>query len=419
MLSNIFWAILGGGIGQGLNMISGWISIRLLGQEAFGKYGIVTNTVGTFGILAGLGIGVMSTKYIAQYRDIDAERTGRIIGFSIAISLISGFLISSILALFSKPLANNLLNTANLILVLRIGCVLLFFETLNGVLLGIISGFEGFKQISLILLLRGIIGIPLMYFFIIKFGIEGALVSKVTVSLLAYITSCYFVENILKRKSIIISYKFNVTESLHLLNFSVPSLLAQSLNIFIFWIVNLMMINLRGGYTQMAIYNVAYQFQTIITFISGSINTSILPLLSNLLGKKTYQTFIKVIRLNIFVSGSIAFVIAIPFIIFAKSIMGIYGEEYINSFPVLICISITSVLMTTNSVIGNSFISSGKMWWGFVMNLIWGITVIILAYFLVKDGAWGLGLIFLISYTLHLLWQSIIFWKLILPKFSR
>ncbi len=54
----------------------------MLGKEEFGKLGIVQSTVGMFQVFAGFGLGLTATKYVAEFRDSDPAKTGRIIGLS-------------------------------------------------------------------------------------------------------------------------------------------------------------------------------------------------------------------------------------------------------------------------------------------------------------------------------------------------
>src|SRR5450759_4260385 len=77
---NSFWAILGSFISKGINFASiVWIA-RILGPGIFGEYNVIQTTVGMFGTVSGLGLGLASTKLIAEWREKDIHKVGRIIG---------------------------------------------------------------------------------------------------------------------------------------------------------------------------------------------------------------------------------------------------------------------------------------------------------------------------------------------------
>jgi len=80
---------------------------RLLGQTEFGKWGMVRSTVFMVGIFAGSGLGVIATKYVAEFWRTDPKLSGQLIGFLITNSLIYG---GAILYVFSKNETNLPLN---------------------------------------------------------------------------------------------------------------------------------------------------------------------------------------------------------------------------------------------------------------------------------------------------------------------
>jgi O-antigen/teichoic acid export membrane protein len=96
-----FWSLLGMGIAQGLALVAAIITARLLGKVAFGEFGMVTGTVGAFGILAGLGLGLTATKYVAEHRSTDPVRAGRILGLSTQVAAVSGGTVALVLFLLA------------------------------------------------------------------------------------------------------------------------------------------------------------------------------------------------------------------------------------------------------------------------------------------------------------------------------
>jgi O-antigen/teichoic acid export membrane protein len=127
---------------QGANLAASVISARLLGREQFGEYGIIQSMVGMLGVFAGLGLGVTATKYVAQFRRLDPERAGRIIGLGSSVAIVSGGLLSLCLLACAPALAAKTLNAPALANELRTASVLLFFNALIGAQTGALSGLE-------------------------------------------------------------------------------------------------------------------------------------------------------------------------------------------------------------------------------------------------------------------------------------
>src|ERR1035441_7680402 len=69
------WSLIGAALAQGANLAASVITARLLGRVQFGMYGMVQSTVGMLGVFAGLGLGLTATKYVAEFRSRDPERS--------------------------------------------------------------------------------------------------------------------------------------------------------------------------------------------------------------------------------------------------------------------------------------------------------------------------------------------------------
>jgi len=69
---------------------------------------------------------------------------------------------------------------------------------------------------------------------------------------------------------------------------------------------------------------------------------------------------------------------------------------------VLVILSCAAVLNATIGVIGQAIASKGRMWWGFSLNLIWALSLLVVAWHLRSYGAEGLAIATLSAYILHL-----------------
>jgi Polysaccharide biosynthesis protein len=61
-----FWALVGAVVLRGLTLASSVLAGRLLGTTGFGEVGMIQSTQGLFGIVAGTGLGLAATKFIAE-----------------------------------------------------------------------------------------------------------------------------------------------------------------------------------------------------------------------------------------------------------------------------------------------------------------------------------------------------------------
>ncbi len=118
--SGATWVLLGMGASQVLAALSSIIIARVLGKETFGEFGMVRNTIMMFGTLAGLGLGLTTNKFVAEFRDSDPPRASRVLGLTLTLGVISGTLVSAWVAMAADYLALRTLNAAHLAPYIRI-----------------------------------------------------------------------------------------------------------------------------------------------------------------------------------------------------------------------------------------------------------------------------------------------------------
>ena len=85
-----FWSLAGAVISRGLALLSSILVARLLGKTGFGELGMIQSTVGMFGAFAGFGLGLTATKHVAEFRQKDPVKAGRILALANIIALASG-----------------------------------------------------------------------------------------------------------------------------------------------------------------------------------------------------------------------------------------------------------------------------------------------------------------------------------------
>ena len=93
----VFWSMAGAVISRGLMLAATVLVARMLGKTVYGELGMIQSTVGMFGVFAGFGLGLTATKHVAEFRESDADRAGRIIGLANSTASATGILSAIIL----------------------------------------------------------------------------------------------------------------------------------------------------------------------------------------------------------------------------------------------------------------------------------------------------------------------------------
>ena len=81
-------------ISRGLMLAATVLVARMLGKTVYGELGMIQSTVGMFGVFAGFGLGLTATKHVAEFRQSDPDRAGRIINLSCLVAVFTGGLMA-------------------------------------------------------------------------------------------------------------------------------------------------------------------------------------------------------------------------------------------------------------------------------------------------------------------------------------
>src|SRR3954465_9073982 len=88
----VAWNLFDTVLTQGSVFVTTMLLARILGKEVFGELGMIQSTMQTLATVAQLAAGFTATKYVAEYRDTNKARTGRILGLCSVMTFANGAL---------------------------------------------------------------------------------------------------------------------------------------------------------------------------------------------------------------------------------------------------------------------------------------------------------------------------------------
>lgn len=396
-----FWSIVGTLISKGLGLAASVLVARIIGKVGFGELGILQSTVGMLGVFAGLGMGLTANKHVAELRTSNPVRAGRIIGLSSGVAWISGGLMTLTLFIAAPWLAERTLAAPHLAPLLQAGSLLLLFSAVNGAQTGALAGFEAFKRIAYVNLYSGLASFPLVVFGTLRAGLKGAVWGLVISQAFGCLLSFLAIRKEALRCSVPLGFSGCLSENKLLWKFSLPAVFSGAVVGPVVWACNAMIANRPDGYAEMGVFNAANQWRTAIQFLPGMMAMAALPMLSSLQGSGEADRFKRLLWINLKLSFGAAFVAAVPIIICSTWIMAAYGKGFASGSLVLILLSLSTVISATLNVVGNAIASQGRMWAGFLLNLLWAGVMLLSCFGLKHLGAVGLALATLLAYLVH------------------
>jgi len=407
----VFWSMAGAAISRGLMLCATVLVARMLDKTIFGELGMIQSTVGMFGVFAGFGMGLTATKHVAQFRQGDPDRAGRIIGISRLFAMLTGGLMGLGLLIFAPWLAEHTINAPQLAGVLRISALILFINALNGAQTGALSGFEAFKTIAHVNLFVGLISFPILICGAYFGGLTGAVWALAINLSFNWLFNHLALRKVARRYKVPFTFRNCGREWSVLWKFSLPAVMAGSMVAPANWACSAMLVNRPDGYSEMGIFNAANQWYVMLMFLPGILSRVVLPVFSDQLGKdnakQSMKTLALAIKMNLLIVAPLVLVASIA----SPYIMSLYGKGFGEGWPTLVVVLLTAGLLAVQIPVGQIIAASGKMWVGFAMNMGWATVFVGSTFLLIDYDSLGLATARMISYIFHATWTfGFAFW---------
>jgi O-antigen/teichoic acid export membrane protein len=398
------WSFAGSVAAQGAALAASIPVARLLGPDSYGALGIIQSTLLMFAIFSGPTLGLTATRYIAEFRAKDPDRASRVIGFTTLVAIGGSAAVSLILYCGAEWIATNALSRPMLGNDVRMAAVALLLNGINGAQLGILAGFEAFRSIAQVNLVKGVATLPIMTAATLYGGLHGAVLSLAVVAAITVAFTEWGIVREYRRTGVAAHFRGALREWRIIVNFSVPALIGGIVAVVAMWMTNVLLVKRIHGYFEMGLFSVANQWRNVILFMPVLVNSVTLPLLSNVRGDlKSYDSMLK---LNIKVVAALTGAAALLVSVLSPVIVRSYGAGFTHGKAVLVLMALACVPIGVNGVIGNSLAATGQMWWSTLFNVLWAVAFLLSGFALIRFGAVGLAGAYLIAYTLHLAWQS-------------
>jgi O-antigen/teichoic acid export membrane protein len=407
-----FWSLAGATISRGLAWFAIVICARFLGKVGFGQLGMINSTVGMFSVFAGFGLGITATKYVAEFREKDKSKAGRIIRFSLRVATVTGAIMAILLISLAPVISRKLLAAPDLSSSLTIAAGILFFSAINGAQTGALSGFEAFKTIARVNLRSGFFSFPLIILGVYLLGLKGAVIGMVLSLAINTLLNHSALKSYCHKAAVPLKMTRISSEWPSLWKFALPAYLSSVIVGPVNWVCFSLLANKQGGYAEMGIFNAANQWRIIIEFLPTNLVAIGLPMLTSLYSLGNYKERRRVFSFNIAVTvGTLALAILLSIGI-RYQILNAYGPSFKAGSSVFIILMFASIPSAVNNILGQVIVSEGRIWLRFVFDVVLAASMIGLSlYFIPRELARGLALAtslaFMIQTSLMLLWWAI------------
>lgn len=395
----VLWSVVAAVASRSITLCTTIACARFLGKAGFGQFGIVQNTANMVAVLAALGLGITATRYIADLRERDPERAGRIVGMAWLMGVVSGLILTAVSIVSAPWMARELLHAGNLAGPLRIASALVFLNSLLAFQNGALAGFEAFKRLATINIISGLISVPLIVIGVWKFGLYGAVTGTALAQGVNWLLNERLLVKECRRAGIRISTKGALREMEVFWSFSLPALLGSLSTAPVFWFCSVLIVRSRNGFDQMALYSGADRWRLAILFIPTALFQSALPMLSNM-HKSNPEGYDRVAKANLWVNMAVVVLPILGIAALSPQIMSTYGKGFRSGWPVLAVICIGTLPEALNTIFGYPLIAKGRMWARFWYDILLTLVLLGMAMWMIPShGAFGYAIAYIVAFS--------------------
>lgn len=409
IFTNSLWAVFGSFVSKGFNFASiAWIA-KILGPESYGEYNVIQTTIGMFGTVSGLGMGLAATKLIAEFRGRDNAKVSKIISTLYVLSFIISLCVAIVFFATSDIVASSLLNNNKLTTLLQITSVIVIFDAISGVQNGVLTGFESFKEISFINILVGIVSAPLLIIGTYYFDLLGLTIMLLLTKLITVIINKIYLNVKLKKDDIYVKIEINKDVLKSIFAIGIPSFLSGLSTSPVNWITTSIFVNQPLGYQNLGLYNTANQLRTLVLLLPDSAGKVTMPQLANAFGKHDFKRFNKTVLITFVWNLVLSVVPALILFFFGGLFKQFFGAQFELNDDLIVIVLLTGILVAVTNAIGYIFICSNLIWYDFILRIFWGLALVVLIFFYGRfNGALGYGTSILGASIVHMVAQIII-----------
>lgn len=389
------WSLAGAVFNSGCTLALNIIVARIVGKEVFGEFGMVQNTMATLAGIAQLSTGYTANKYVAEFRSVDKDKVGRIIGLCSVISTVTAILAVTVLFVGAPFLATVMFQAPHLSPSLMIATGMVFFAVMNGYQTGALAGMESYGPLAKALFITGSLNIGVCSIGAWLYGLNGIVAALGVSSLCQWLIHRHILkmESSIQDITIYSDLQSILQEKVILVKFLLPAAISGFVTMPALWLANTFLVRQPAGFSQMALFSAAGSLRALVLFLPLILNKVSMSLLNNQKGLDDDRLYRKVFWSNLIGTAGLVFAGTIVVAFLGPWLLSAYGKDFGEAYPVLIVILLAGAFEGITQASYQIIQSREKLWLS-----LWTIAlprdgaIVVLAYFLTPHyGAIGLA----------------------------
>ena len=394
------WSFFAAIIARGSNLAAMILCARFLPQDQFGQVAIIQSTVGTFAPIAGLGLAITTTKFLAECRDTDPARAGRILALSLCAAAFAGLLMTAALIVFAPSIATRGFASPGLATHLIQASGLLVLGVIESVQTGALTGLEAFSRIARLGMWNGLLSVPILGVLVVTKGVSGAIAGLTIALFIACVLNTIALRAECRKWAIHPTLVGAKAETAILLQFSLPSYLSGILVSPVTWLTSAFLVHRSGGLNEMALFSAADRFRFLLIFLPLAVSRIAVPALSRARASGDQRGYRHAFQWNVGFGLLATVPPALFCMVLSAPLMAMFGESFRKGQLILAILALSAIPTVMNTQLGAALLSNGRAWARTGVDALLAATFLLSAWILIpRWNAAGLAMSFALAYT--------------------
>jgi O-antigen/teichoic acid export membrane protein len=395
----MLWNTIAAVAAQGSTFLASIFVANFLGRDGFGEFNMVYTTAVTAAGIAQFATGMTATKYIAELRDIERERAGRVLALCSLLSLAGGTIATISIASSASWLAAHILKAPHIGSELAVASGFVLFSAANGFQQGALAGLEEYRRLARVAIASGAIHIVGVVFATYWWGLAGAISAVVVSAAARWLLFNAALRGEAERRGIEIRFRDAFRERKIVYRFALPAAIAGLSLMPAVWLSNVFLAQQPGGYGQVGLFGAANNIRNLVLFLPALTNNVGQALLSNQRGHRNQTRYEKVFWANAAVTAGLLLVASGMVAIIGKPLLSFFGAAFVDAYPALLVLLLAAILDGMTVAIYQVVQTQERMWLSLLgIGLPRDLMLVGSAYLLsTKYGAVGLAMAFAVS----------------------
>ena len=384
-----------------LTMVRAVAIARILGRSQLGFLTVLNQVVDTVSVLAGFGITIAMTKFIAEHASRSRDRLGNIVKTCLTTMSVSLVIACGALYCFAPALARAFYHDAKYTILFRLAAVIFAVQSLYTFGQGVLQGLKEIRARSLTDIITFAIGVPAVILLTVVARITGAVVGQLILVVAGLVVVSFILFRVSRALPPISTWRFDRTFLPELVNLALPSFLSGvAMTPAVLITTNLLF--QTGGSAKTGLFGVALTMFSLVLFVPLAVGMPLVPMIAEIHAgaqerlQRLTSVALDVVGFLVLVTTCLVTTLA-PLIVHV-----LYGPQFASSWHAVAVMSGAAFLSSLGLIAGNYVLGTGRAWVGLLFNVVWFIAIVGCSLLLVRShGETGLAYSWWIAYLLE------------------